>query len=278
MLVEDVQGAGFDLVDLAVGNGFDLAIAAHAVHRLQVVLVVDVRLGVGIDGGDMEREAHIVVLEQHAGAVPGFGDNLAVGLLAFGEGAYDHYSIPHKTWCGPVHGRAVRQPCGSPDLRSDLTGLFAGLAGHHGSERLVQNAHGLVDLLFADHQRAETLDHFAVGTAGFDHQAVLEGVAANGGGDVAIRAADADHHAAAFDEQRVGAIAAYDLVHAVGDALALGAHALGEAVVLPEMLQRRSGGDEGVVVAAEGAVVLARLPLVQLLAQQHHGERQAEAR
>ncbi|MNC76092.1 hypothetical protein D3C75_1277450 [compost metagenome] len=55
-----------------------------------MVLVVDVRLAVGIDGGDVEGEAHVVVLEQHAGAVPGLGDDLAVGLLAFGQGAYDH--------------------------------------------------------------------------------------------------------------------------------------------------------------------------------------------
>ncbi len=103
-------------------------------------------------------------------------------------------------------------------------------------------------------------------------------MAADGGGGVAIRAADADHHSAAFDEQGVRAIAADDLVHAVGDALALGAHAQSEFVVLPEVLQRRGRGDEGVVVAAEGAVVLARLPLIQLTAQQHHGEWQTEAR
>ncbi len=72
-------------------------------------------------------------------------------------------------------------------------------------------------------------------------------------------------------------MAADDALHAVGDALALGLHAVGELVVLPEVLDGCGSSDERMVVAAEGAVVLARLPLVQLGAQQHHGEWQAIA-
>src|SRR3546814_1588620 len=56
------------------------------------------------------------------------------------------------------------------------------------------------------------------------------------------------------------------------------AHDLAEAVVAPELLQRHAGGDEGMVVAADGAVVLAGRPDVVLRLQQHHGERQAHAR
>src|SRR5690606_6398920 len=86
----DVQRAGLDLVDLAVGDGLDFTVAAHAVHRLQMVLVVDVRLGVGVNGGDVKRETHLVVLEQHPRAVPSVGLDFAIGLLTFSEGTYDH--------------------------------------------------------------------------------------------------------------------------------------------------------------------------------------------
>src|SRR5690606_3419254 len=88
VLVEDVQGAGLDLVDLAVGDGLDLAVAAHAVHRLQVVLVVDVGLGARVNGGDVEGEAHLVFLQDHPGAVPGLGDNLAFGCFTVFQGTY----------------------------------------------------------------------------------------------------------------------------------------------------------------------------------------------
>src|SRR5690606_28797681 len=53
-------------------------------------------------------------------------------------------------------------------------------------------------------------------------------------------------------------------------------HGLGEAVVGPELAQGSGGGDEGRVEAAEGAVVFARLPLVQLGTDQGDGHRQAK--
>src|SRR5690606_10300828 len=148
----------------------------------------------------------------------GLAVDLAVGLLALGEGSYDHCSV----------------------LESGS--LVFGLLAHHGGEGLVEDGERLVDLLFADDQRAETLDHFAVGAAGLDYQAVVEGVAADGRSDLAIRAADAEHHSAALEEQRVRAVAADDALHAVGDALALGLHAVGERVVPPEVLDGRGGG------------------------------------
>src|SRR5690606_17819375 len=79
-----------DLVDLAVGNGLDLAVATHAVHRLQMVLVVDVGLGARVDGGDVEGEAHAVLPQDHPGAVPGFGYNLALGCFAVFQGTFYH--------------------------------------------------------------------------------------------------------------------------------------------------------------------------------------------
>ncbi|MNJ73650.1 hypothetical protein D3C77_704730 [compost metagenome] len=76
---------------------------------------MDVRLAVGIDGGDVEGEAHVVVLEQHARAVPGFSDDLAVGLLAFGKGTYDHFfKSSEKRVVVPQLLRSVRQPRNAP--------------------------------------------------------------------------------------------------------------------------------------------------------------------
>src|SRR3989344_5357185 len=85
---------------------------------------------------------------------------------------------------------------------ADTTGsLVLGLLAHHGGKGLVEDGKCLVDLLIADDQRAQALDHFAVGAAGLDHQAVFEGMAAHCGGNLAIGAADADHHPAALEER-----------------------------------------------------------------------------
>src|SRR3546814_11949932 len=53
---------------------------------------------------------------------------------------------------------------------------------------------------------------------------------------------------------------------------------LRERFVAPEIAQRGGRGDEGVVVAAEGAVVLARRPSVEFGAEQGQREGQAHAR
>src|SRR5690606_35402622 len=117
----------------------------------------------------------------------------------------------------------------------------------------------------------------AVVAAGLDDQAVFEGFGADGGGGFTVRAADADHHAAALDEQGIGTMTADDLLHALADQRAFGLDAVGEFAAGPEVFQSGGGGDEGVVVAAEGAVVLTRLPLVQLAAHDDYREGQTEA-
>src|SRR5690554_6925798 len=144
--------------------------------------------------------------------------------------------------------------------------LILGVGTHDFGKGGVKNGHGLVDLFFADDQRAQTLDHLAVVATGLDDQAVFKGFGANGGGGFAVRAIDADHHAATFDEQGVGAVAADNLLHALTDDGAFGFHAVGELIGGPEVFHRGRCGNEGMVVATESTVVLARLPLVQLTA------------
>ncbi len=72
-------------------------------------------------------------------------------------------------------------------------------------------------------------------------------------------------------------MAADNLLHALTDDGSLCFYAVGELVAGPEVLQCGSGGNEGVVVATEGTVVLTRFPLVQLTAQEYHGKRQTKA-
>src|SRR5690625_6401433 len=70
VLVKHVNGAGLNGVHLAVGHCFHLTSATNAVHRLQMVLVVQVQFSATINGGNVEREAHVVIFQQQTGAVP----------------------------------------------------------------------------------------------------------------------------------------------------------------------------------------------------------------
>src|SRR5690554_7299961 len=144
--------------------------------------------------------------------------------------------------------------------------------GKHFGKGFIQNVHGAVNLFFGNHQRAQTLDDLAVVAAGFYYQALVKGQLANAGGCLAVRAAHAQHHAATFHKQFVARVTTNNLLHAGADALAFFTHTQGKVFALPEVLKRGGGGDKGMVVAAESTVVLAWLPLVQFVFQQHYGK------
>src|SRR5690625_6649129 len=101
VLVQQIDGAGANGIDLAVLDGFDLAFAADAVDGLEVVLVVNGSLGTGKDAGDVEGEPHVVVLEDQPGAVPVFGLDQALGIAGFFQCANDHCCS-----CNPGSARA----------------------------------------------------------------------------------------------------------------------------------------------------------------------------
>src|SRR5690606_11881636 len=63
--------------------------------------------------------------------------------------------------------------------------------------------------------------------------------------------------------------------HALFDDLALGLNALGKLISFPEVLECSGCRYKGMVVASEGTVVLARLPLIQITANEHDREGQA---
>src|SRR5690606_18399037 len=81
VLVQKVNGTRLDRVHLAGGAVFNRALAGHAVHRLKVVLVVHGQHGTLVDGGDVEGKAHVVVLQQQAGALPSVTDDPAPGFF-----------------------------------------------------------------------------------------------------------------------------------------------------------------------------------------------------
>ena len=111
--------------------------------------------------------------------------------------------------------------------------------------------------------------------AGFDDEPLREAGGGDGFGNFARSDVDAAHHAAAagrkamFGGHRVQP--PLQQRAATGDVLL-------EGVVAPEMAQRGRGGHEGVIIAAEGAVMFARGPLVEFRTEQGQRERQAHAR
>src|SRR3546814_7123105 len=70
MVVWRVHHAGSQLVDLAGRKILDRAGALEHQYRLEMVLIVHRQFLAGEHRRDVEREAHIVVLEQQAGADP----------------------------------------------------------------------------------------------------------------------------------------------------------------------------------------------------------------
>src|SRR5690606_12784321 len=64
-----------------------------------MVLIPDMRFGSGVNGGDVEGQAHLVFLQDHPGAVPGFRNDSAFGCFTVFQIAYDHvFRIPQDAW------------------------------------------------------------------------------------------------------------------------------------------------------------------------------------
>src|SRR5690606_37823831 len=197
--------------------------------------------------------AHAVVLQQHAHRGPAIAVDAAFAVLGFGEVAYDHDEVsPEGSGGGPA-----RQPVG-------------------GGDALRQDVEARIELRLVDGEGAQHLDDLVVGAAGLDHQALVEAAGAHARGGLAVDHLDAAHHAAPLDPQR-DAGAGDDLGEPSAQDLGLALDLALEGVVAPEELEGPGGGDEGVVVAAEGAVVLARRPLVEARANERHREGQAHA-
>ncbi len=95
MLVERIHHAGRELVGGAGAQILDRAGALEHEHGLQMVLVMHVEFLAGIHGGDMEREAHAIILEQQAGAFPAIGLHIILGFADALKLANDHAVSPY---------------------------------------------------------------------------------------------------------------------------------------------------------------------------------------
>src|SRR5690606_17365705 len=78
----------------AIGNGFDLAIALDAPHRLEMVLIVDVGFRPRKNHGFMKGKPHAVLGQQHAAAEPVLGDDFLIRADDVMDVAYDHHAPP----------------------------------------------------------------------------------------------------------------------------------------------------------------------------------------
>ena len=123
----------------------------------------------------------------------------------------------------------------------------------------------------------QALHHLTLGTAGLDDQAFLEAQAGDLVGQLATATLETAHHAPTLKLELGGAVLIGNGLEAFAQDLTLSLHLSGEAVILPVGFDGLGRGNEGHVIAAEGAVVLARRPLVQLAVEQQDGERQTVA-
>src|SRR5690606_16639486 len=79
VLIQGVDHAWPQLVLLAVGYRFNFTVAFNAPHRLQMILVVDVRLSARTNNGFVKRKAHAVFLEHDTATDAGVRAPLVTG-------------------------------------------------------------------------------------------------------------------------------------------------------------------------------------------------------
>src|SRR5690606_23982283 len=140
----------------------------------------------------------------------------------------------------------------------------------------LQNVQPSIEILVANHQRAQNLHHFRVGATGFNDQAFVEASTDDFFRNGTVTAAQALHHAPALRLEYAVTTQGGNACEAVGKQLALALNFLGKAVVFPIGLDGCSSGYEGMVIPAEGAVVFARRPLIVFRLEQDDGKWKTE--
>src|SRR3954453_10463892 len=90
VLVERIDRAGADREGLPGRHLDDLALAADAGIRLEMVLVVQVQLGAFRDDRVVYRAAHPVLAQDEAPALPAWPAEVALRAADIVETAYDH--------------------------------------------------------------------------------------------------------------------------------------------------------------------------------------------
>src|SRR5690242_1533817 len=90
VLVERIDRAGADRKDFSGRHLDDLALAADAVIRLEMILVVQMQLGAFRDDCVVYRAAHPVLAQDEAPALPARPADVALRAADIVETAYDH--------------------------------------------------------------------------------------------------------------------------------------------------------------------------------------------
>src|SRR5690606_929790 len=88
-----VHGAGFQILDFAI--------AGDAVDAFEMVLVVELVAGSGMDAGDVEGKPHAVAGQQQPGRIPAIGLDEPFAHAGRFEITHDHCSCP----CGCLRAR-----------------------------------------------------------------------------------------------------------------------------------------------------------------------------
>src|SRR5699024_9763881 len=175
-----------------------------------------------------------------------------------------------------VQGSSAMQRAGATGAAPARAGSVSGQDGLGCGSELERS--GLDDvesglqIARVDRQRRHDLDDLVVGTGGLEEQAVVERVGRDLLGHLGVLEAETGQQSATADrgtldllDDRVEALV--QLGDGVGELVL-------ERVIGPEVLDRGGGGHERGVVPAEGAVVLAGLPDVELGTEQGQCHRQ----
>src|SRR5690606_21624542 len=93
MLVECIECARFNLEDFTGFDQFNRTGTLHAIHAFQMIFVMDMRLGAGINYRVMHGKAHVVFLQQQTAAAPGRRFDVARGVENIFQFTYDHAAI-----------------------------------------------------------------------------------------------------------------------------------------------------------------------------------------
>src|SRR5690606_12110528 len=78
---EQINGTRFNVMYFSCSTIFNSSFTGKAVHRFKMILIVHWQFRTLINGGDMERKAHIVTFQQQPGALPASGDNAAISFF-----------------------------------------------------------------------------------------------------------------------------------------------------------------------------------------------------
>src|SRR5690606_5733347 len=114
---------------------------------LEVVAIAHRCRRAGVHRGDVERESHVVALQQQAGALPCLADDASRSLTGLLQGTYDHGSTPNNAF----------RFRGLASTSDGCTGQRTASI-ENGENALVQDRQTAIEVGIADRERTQALD------------------------------------------------------------------------------------------------------------------------